>query len=491
MFQDVLFVKSAILHRFPHQHILVVGDVMLDRYLRGTANRISPEAPVPVVHLSQSTHSLGGAANVAHNLSALGAAVALVGLVGNDAHGALFRETCREKGIDDAFLVAVEGFCTVTKTRILADDRQLLRLDEEVTGPRPPEDTERLWAAVQASMEARRPDALILSDYAKGVCSPEFCARVIAYCRSIQVPVYVDPKGRNFDKYKGATAVKPNRVEIHELALAMNWEWQGPVVAAKRLLDHLDLEFVAVTLGAQGMAIVHREGVHEMPTVAREVFDVSGAGDTVIATLVTALSSGVGLIDSAALANVAAAEVVAHIGSIAIASEDLLVAVQAQNRVFGSRKLYTLEEIGTLVSAWRKAGLKVALTNGCFDLLHAGHVRLLEDSAAQSDRLIVALNADDSITRLKGAGRPLMPEEQRVAVLSALECVDAVVVFEDDTPLQVIEAVRPDLLIKGGDYTVSTVVGAEVVLASGGKVILVPLVKHVSTSRLVNKISKL
>ena len=515
MFEDILAVKAALLHGFAGQRVLVVGDVMLDKYLWGDATRISPEAPVPVVRLTHRTFSLGGAANVAHNLAALGVQVELAGFVGSDADAELLRGECTARGIGTVGLTNLDDFCTTAKTRVLADSRQLLRLDEEVTQPRPNEDADRLLHAIETVLVAQTGTpqtgdtaptggasptdsaaqplgAVILSDYAKGLCTPYLCQQLIARCRALGIPLYVDPKGRDYLKYRGATAIKPNRPEMSEVASVYGWDGADPVVAARHLLEMTEADFVAVTLGAQGMAVVQRDGTHhQMPTVAREVFDVSGAGDTVIATLVAGLCSGLPLLESATLANVAAAEVISHIGSRPIGREELLVAAQAQNRATSFRKLYSLEELQTVVAAWRAQGLRVALTNGCFDLLHAGHVRLLEDSAAQAERLIIALNDDASIRRLKGEGRPLMNEAQRVAVLSALECVDAVVVFGEDTPLQVVAAVRPHLLLKGDDYSVEDVVGGDLVQSYGGQVVLVPMMPDVSTSRLLNKIDEL
>ena len=276
-----------------------------------------------------------------------------------------------------------------------------------------------------------------------------------------------------------------------ELAQAMGWSYAGPIEAARQLREMLDLDFVALTLGAQGIAVVRETGTDEMPTVAREVFDVSGAGDTVMATMVAGLGCGLGLMDALALANLAAAEVIARAGTSPVRREELLLALQASDRIHGARKLYSVDELKILVDAWKSQGLKVAVTNGCFDLLHAGHVRLLEDSAAETDRLIVAINSDESIARLKGPQRPLMPVAMRSTVLSALECIDALVVFEEDTPLNVIEDIRPDILIKGGDYTVETVVGSDLVLGYGGEVRLVPLVQGLSTTRLADALSKL
>jgi len=490
MFKDPIAVKEAVLHGFPRLSILVVGDVMLDRYIWGSCSRICPEAPVPVVLLSKRTDSPGGAANVANNLSALHIKSFLAGFVGADESAEVLKRECRSQGIDVSGLVASEGVCTVTKTRIMADDRQVVRLDEEVV-PKPSEArSDLLLAEIERILTDNLIDAIVLSDYAKGVCTPYLCGRLMEIAKKHRVPVFVDPKGRDYMKYAGATAIKPNRVEMVEVAQAMGWS-SNVIEAAQSLREALDLEFVALTLGAHGIALVERESLHEMPTVAREVFDVSGAGDTVIACLVAALCCNLSLAESAAVANLGAAQVIARLGSTPVSRPDLLAAVTAQERSNGLRKLYSLEDLVTLAEAWRREGKTVAITNGCYDLLHAGHVRLLEDSAMTADRLIVAINSDESVKRLKGPSRPLMPEPERVTVLSALECIDAVVVFEEDTPLNVITAIRPDALIKGGDYTKETVVGADVVESYGGSIVLVPLVPGLSTTNLAAAISKL
>ncbi|CAN5467339.1 D-glycero-beta-D-manno-heptose-7-phosphate kinase [soil metagenome] len=491
MFHDSLAVKAALLHKFSEQRVLVVGDMMLDRYLWGSATRISPEAPVPVVRVKRRSVALGGASNVARNLISLKVPVEVAGFLGFDTDADEFRLECASFGIGTSATVQIEEFCTVTKTRVIADDRQLLRFDDEISAPRSDAEVDLLLNAIESALAASSFTAVILSDYAKGVCTPYFCQKLIQLCVSKGLPVYVDPKGKDYRKYAGATAIKPNRVEMIELAEAEGWTSVDVVESAAKLRELLNLEFVALTLGSQGIAVVQRDGLHQIATQAREVFDVSGAGDTVMATMVAGISSGLPLEDSVALANIAAAEVIAHTGTCAVGREDLLVAIQAHDRAHGVRKLYTTSELSILVNAWRAQGLKVAFTNGCFDLLHAGHVRLLEDSAALCDRLIIGINSDASITRLKGPKRPLMPMEQRAGVLSALECIDAVVVFEEDTPQLVIEGICPDILIKGGDYTVETVVGADYVIAHGGEVKLVPLVKGISTSYLADAINKL
>lgn len=491
MFKDIQAVKTALLGRSGEGRILVVGDLIVDRYLWGSATRISPEAPVPVVRVERRTVVLGGAANVAANLASLGAPVDLAGYVGQDGDAQILLDAAAQAGIGTDAVVALPRFPTIVKSRVIADDRQVLRFDDERAVPLTVSESDQIVARVQALLDGDSYTALIISDYAKGVCTPELCQAVIVLCRERGIPVIVDPKGRDYGKYGGATAIKPNRVEIIELAQAMGWPADDPVDCAVRLRDYLDLDFVALTLGAHGIAVVQRDGLHEIPTVAREVFDVSGAGDTVIATLVFAMATGIGIEDGVALANLAAAQVIARTGTSTIGRDELLLAVQDKERNRSVRKLYSIDELTTLVHAWKAQGLRVAVTNGCFDLIHAGHVRLLEDSAAETDRLIVAINSDASITRLKGEARPIMPVEARSVVLSALECIDALVVFEEDTPLAVIEAVRPDMLIKGGDYTVETVVGSDLVLSYGGEVRLVPLVPGYSTTRLAEAIGKL
>ena len=491
MFEDASAAKAALLHGFSQRKVLVVGDLMLDRYLWGAASRISPEAPVPVVHVQRRTAVLGWAANVARNLRSLDFAVDLAGYVGFDGDAEALKAECQAHAIGTDAIVSLEGFPTVTKTRVVADERQVVRFDDEIAAPRDDVESERLLAAIRPLLEANEYTGVIVSDYAKGVCTPYFCRALIEACRARGVAVYVDPKGRDYTKYAGATAIKPNRAEMIELAHAMGWRFSSPIDAAGQLRAMLALDFVALTLGAHGIAIVQEDGVHEMPTVAREVFDVSGAGDTVMATMVAALGSGLSLPDSLSLANLAAAEVIARTGTSPVRREELLLALQETDRVHGARKRYSVEELKILVNAWKAQGLRVAVTNGCFDLLHAGHVRLLEDSAAVTDRLVVAINSDASVSRLKGPQRPLMPAEARCAVLSALECIDALVVFEEDTPIHVIEEVRPDILIKGGDYTVETVVGSDLVLGYGGEVRLVPLVEGLSTTRLADALRKL
>jgi D-beta-D-heptose 7-phosphate kinase/D-beta-D-heptose 1-phosphate adenosyltransferase len=483
--------KRALTDAFPALYVLVVGDVMLDEYVVGTCDRISPESPVQVVRLRRRFSSLGGAANVAANFAALQVKVDLVGRLGLDPPADRIRDACASAGIGIRGLVSTGDVCTTVKTRVLAGDHQLLRIDEEDTAMAPTEASDAMLARIAELIDERLPDAVVISDYDKGVCTPYFCQVLLRRLASVGVPAYVDPKGRNYEKYRGARGITPNRAEIAELSLAMGWPSDDPVASAERLRATINLEFVAQTLGADGIALVSSDGVLRLPTAAKEVYDVSGAGDTVIATLVASLAAGLSQQDSVGLANAAAAQVVGHVGSKPIDRDELLLALQLGSRPETERKQYAAEELASIVELWKRQGLAVGFTNGCFDLLHAGHVRLLEDAASRVDRLIVAINSDDSVKRLKGPLRPLMSQQHRLTVLSALEAVDALVMFEEDTPLRLIETLKPNVLIKGGDYTRESIIGGDFVERHGGRVELVPLVAGVSTSHLAAAIEKL
>ena len=484
-------VKSALIRTFGETRVFVIGDIVQDRYLTGTCERISQEAPVPVVRLTKQSSELGGAANVAANLAALKVKVNLASVIGKDSAGTALIEACEAANIAVVGVHSVDTRQTTVKSRVLVANQQIVRIDEEDTKPISLAEADQVIATVRQIAEQELPHAVIISDYAKGVCSPHLCRSLIEFFTAHNIPVFIDPKGLDVEKYRGAKAITPNRVEMTEIAKANGWPTEDLVYCAQLLRQKLDLDFVALTLGASGMAVVSEEGVHRIPTVAREVFDVSGAGDTVIATMVAGLAAGLDRKDALALATIAAGVVVGHVGSRPIRRDELILEVQSHSRGDQGRKRFDLQDLLPVVALWKSQNLTVGFTNGCFDLLHAGHVRLLEDAAARVDRLIVAVNSDDSITRLKGPKRPLMPESQRVTVLSALEVVDAVVVFEEDTPLNLIEAILPTVLIKGGDYKREDVIGGDAVEAAGGRVDLIPLVPGISTSYLAQAIERL
>jgi D-beta-D-heptose 7-phosphate kinase/D-beta-D-heptose 1-phosphate adenosyltransferase len=441
MFEDLAKVRHALLHEIPSRNFLVVGDLILDRYLSGSCDRISQEAPVPVVRLAKSSASLGGAANVARSLANLGAGVSLIGIVGEDNAGRDLLAGCAEAGIDGSGICAMNSRQTSVKTRVLAGDHQIVRIDDESSTPIPPDFEEQVLARLGEALVNRPVDGLILSDYAKGVCTRELCQRLIWSCANHGVPVYVDPKGLDFRKYAGATAVKPNRHEMRLVAQAEGWDPEDRIGVGKKLREILDLDFLALTLGPGGMVLFERGGEEWFPTAAREVFDVSGAGDAVLATVVCGLQGGLNLRESVVLGNLAAAQVVSRVGCVPVDRADLILAVQRQGKSSATAKLFELEDLAHVSKAWKRAGQRVAFTSGRFDLPQAHHIRALEAASQDSDRLIVALHVEAD----QSASPPAMSLGERIEILAALECVDAVVVLREariDTALGLLE---PDL----------------------------------------------
>jgi D-beta-D-heptose 7-phosphate kinase/D-beta-D-heptose 1-phosphate adenosyltransferase len=475
-------VVAEIEQSWASKRVLVVGDVMLDTYVWGEVGRISPEAPVPVVRATHRSHQPGGAANVAMNIARLGANAEVIGFTGGDESEALLAEGLRANGIATWFVVS-EGFPTIAKQRILGGRQQMLRLDTERLGARAKDDYERLTASVLARLPEC--DAVVLSDYAKGALTPEVCRAVIDAARRLDVPVLVDPKSADFARYRGATTVCPN---LGELAAAVHLDGRdlkALLDAAEELVAELDLEFLTATLGERGIALVRPGNRFVAPAVARQVFDVSGAGDTVIAVLALCLASGLKAETAVELANVAAGIVVGKVGTVPVEKYELLAALAPQIALHAEDKVVTREDLVRRVALWKANGERVVFTNGCFDLLHIGHITLLEQARRFGDKLIVAINSDASVRGLKGPSRPIVGETERARVLAALAAVDAVVVFGETTPLELIVAARPDVIVKGGDYAVETVVGAGEVQSWGGQVKIVPLVAGYSTTQLI------
>lgn len=485
MVQDYSALRRAVETGFGRGRVLVVGDILLDKYFWGDVGRVSPEAPVLIVRLVEQTDNPGGAGNVMLNLAQIGLSVAAVGFVGNDPSGGRLLERLGAAGVDVGGVVRWEDRPTITKTRVVGGHQQIVRLDEEDLRPAPPSSLQQLQARIDEAFE-RGVDAVILSDYAKGALPESVCQAVIGRARALDVPVIVDPKGRDFRKYRGATTLTPNRAEFN--AAAASHEDAGFVEAAQRLLDELALDFLVVTQAERGISLIDGRGGHHSPALAREVFDVSGAGDTVIALLTAGLVAGLEFGDVLHLANLAAGVVVGKVGTVPVRADELLDAIDATQAIERSGKITDLPALLRTVARWRAKGECVVFTNGCFDLLHAGHIKLIERARAEGTRLIVGLNSDRSVRQLKGSTRPVIPEGDRMQVLAALGSVDAVILFEEETPLRLIEAIRPDVLVKGGDYEDHQVVGGDVVRASGGKVVLIPLVEGRSTTRIVSKL---
>jgi D-beta-D-heptose 7-phosphate kinase/D-beta-D-heptose 1-phosphate adenosyltransferase len=474
--------------RLAQARVLCVGDLMLDRFVYGQVERVSPEAPIPVVSVERELAMLGGAGNVVRNLVALGAETCFISVIGDDPAG---REVIQlvgaEPRIEPHLLIEPKRRTTI-KTRFVAGSQQLLRADRETIAPIGAPIADQL---LQRAEEALRDHGvLILSDYGKGVLSPQAIETLIQAARAAGVKVLIDPKGRDYARYAGASLLTPNRRELHD-AVGLPTSTDDEVVAAARaMLERVAVDALLVTRSQDGMSLIERSGrVAHLDAQAREVYDVSGAGDTVVATLAAALGGGVELVDACMLANVAAGIVVGKVGTAVTHADEIVTALQTQDLAHGESKVMSLHAVLDQVAAWRTKGLKVGFTNGCFDLLHPGHVSLLAQARAQCDRLVVGLNSDASVKRLKGATRPIQTETARAVVLASLSHVDAVVLFGEDTPLSLIEAVKPDVLTKGADYTVETVVGADVVQRYGGRVHLAKLSPGHSTTNMVARIA--
>ncbi|MGB5834037.1 MAG: D-glycero-beta-D-manno-heptose-7-phosphate kinase [Thiohalocapsa sp.] len=486
MFRQADKVSAAVHGRFHGRRVLVVGDLMLDRYLWGDVRRISPEAPVPVLRLERETEVAGGAANVARNLVELGVAVTLAGVTGLDAQRECLLGLLAQQGVDTDCVISDPARPTTTKTRLVGDHQQMLRIDSEQVGAIPTAIGESLLAALEARLSDC--DAVVLSDYAKGVFTGGICARIIAAAKARGLPILIDPKGSDFTRYRGATAITPNRAELAIAAGVEGGDLNGLLAAAERLREQLGLEQVLLTLGELGVALVDAAGVQRIPAVTREVFDVSGAGDTVIATVAAGRAAGLDPIDTAHLANLAAGVVVGKIGTAAIAADELAAAIADEAALEQAAKVGDLDDVLAQVQQWRNQGERIVFTNGCFDLLHVGHVTYLERARRYGHRLVVGLNTDRSVRALKGTERPLIGESDRARVLAALAAVDAVVLFDDETPIALIHAIRPDVLAKGADYLEDEVVGAVEVKSWGGQVALVPLVDNRSSSGIIERL---
>jgi D-beta-D-heptose 7-phosphate kinase/D-beta-D-heptose 1-phosphate adenosyltransferase len=482
MIEQLRQIIREIEHNWALKRLLVVGDVMLDKYIFGEVGRISPEAPVPVVRATYQSEQPGGAGNVAMNLSRLGAQTHVIGFTGGDENERLLAECLRANGISSSLIVS-RGFPTVTKQRVFGGRQQMLRLDSERVGARPVADSQLLIEKVLAELPGCH--AVVLSDYAKGVLTPQVCQAIIEAARRRGAPVLVDPKAEDYSRYRGATTICPN---LGELAAATRLDpanLDGMFSAAEAMVPALGLEFLIATLSEKGIALIRPGNRFLAPAVARQVFDVSGAGDTVIAVLALCLASGLKPETAVQVANFAAGVVVGKVGTVPVEKHELLAALAPEIALHGEDKVLTRSELVSRVSLWKANGERVVFTNGCFDLLHIGHITVLEQARRFGDRLIVAINSDASVSSIKGPTRPIVGERERARVLAALAAVDAVVVFDEPTPLELIVAARPDVIVKGGDYGVDTVVGAREVLSWGGQVKIVPIVQGFSTTRLI------
>ena len=467
------------LPEFDSAKVLVVGDVMLDRYWSGPTMRISPEAPVPVVKVEHNEERPGGAANVALNIAALGAKARLLGLTGDDEAATALQDKMQGVGVDCDF-VRLSSHPTITKLRVMSRNQQLLRLDfEDSFGPH---DAAPLTEKARAALV--HAGVIVLSDYAKGALTQ--VQALIQAANAVGVPVLVDPKGCDFEKYRGATLLTPNMTEFEAVVGKVKDE-QELVARGRELIKKFDFKALLVTRSEHGMTLIHADE-HELhlPAQAHEVFDVTGAGDTVIATLATALAAGLHLDEACALANVAASIVVGKLGTSTVS------AIELANVLYGTPEsgmgVVTEQQLKQVMDAARRRGEKIVMTNGCFDILHAGHVSYLNHARKLGDRLIVAVNTDASVRALKGDGRPVNTVDRRMAVLAGLGAVDWVVPFAEDTPQRLIAETLPDVLVKGGDYKPEEIAGFEEVTANGGEVKVLNFEEGCSTTAIIQAI---
>jgi len=482
--------KNKLLEILPglkERKVLVVGDIMLDEHILSKVSRISPEAPVPVADVVSIVYTPGGAGNVASNIQALGGSPYLLGVVGKDSSKDRLFQALRERGIDTDNIIVDECKPTTLKSRIIAHGQHVVRVDTEKRGPL----CSRLSCKILeiAKDVIDEVDALIISDYGKGVVTYDVARNLITIARERGKVVSIDPKGSDYRKYTQATIITPTQREA-EMATKTVIVNEGDLIkVGGRLLEELKSEFILITKGEEGMSLFEREGrITHIPSVASEIYDVTGAGDTVVSVLTLALAAGAKIREAAELSNCAAGIVVRKVGTAVATREELerIIRYQLGERMNG--KIRPLSELISLTTELKDEGKKVVFTNGCFDLLHIGHLRYLQKAKEAGDVLIVGINNDSSMRRLKGPERPIVQENERAEILSALECVDYVVVFSEDTPYRVIRAIRPDILVKGGDYEAGQIVGTDLVKSSGGEVLVVDEVKDRSTTFLVKTI---
>ncbi len=470
--------------------IVVIGDIILDNYLSGSCDRISPEAPVPVVDVKEEKYTLGGCGNVAANLASLGVEVTLITVLGSDDSSHMVTHMLHDLGINSSGIVFSSYRKTSKKTRVVVNNQQIVRFDVESRNEIEKSEEVSLLGALKDALDVGNKDAIILSDYGKGSLTESLIQDIIFLASQLNIPVTCDPKGADFSRYRGCTVITPNRKEA-SLASGLPINDSASLkLAGQMLLKSCDLAFLIITLSEEGLALFKGEEIHIIPANVRSVFDVSGAGDTIIAALTFALSQNVDVVEACNFANVAAGIVVGKHGT-SVVSRDEIVDLSAVIPLNSSSKYVSKEYLLAEIKTLKEKGNKIVFTNGCFDILHAGHIRFLEEAASFGDILIVGLNTDASVRRLKGDTRPVNHDQDRASVLGALQSVAYVVPFSEDTPLELISDLLPDVLVKGADYSVDTVVGSDIVLNNGGDVRLVDLVDGLSTTNTIVKINKI
>lgn len=476
---------SAIIDKFATKKILVIGDIILDHYIYGSSHRVSPEAPVPVVQFEEEFYTAGGAANVAVNLASLNANVYIAGRTGKDKYAEILLDKLAPLEINTISLLRIPGYNTPIKTRVISDGQQIVRLDRERTEKISENEEKKLLDKISLVINSYEPDAIIVSDYNKGLFSGLILDHLFSMSKQKRITVLVDPKSSDFGKYKGADIITPNREEAETVYGNKLLEDSDIQNAIRCITDITGSKQIFITRGKKGTSYLGKEGdVITIPAKAREVYDVTGAGDTFISTLTLGISSGCSDEDAVHIANTAAGIVVGRTGTSSVHAGELLAALHSQEK----QKLISPEQLETVVNTIKSRGKKIVFTNGCFDLFHAGHLGLLEESSRLGDVLIVAINSDESVKKLKGPERPVISEIERTSILSAISCVDYVTVFNEPTPFELIKKIRPSVITKGGDYKPEDVVGRNIVEKYGGRVEIIPVTMDISTSGILNRI---
>ncbi len=473
-----------LLPKLKAKKILILGDLMLDEHIWSKVSRISPEAPVPVAEVSSITHVPGGAGNVAVNITELGGKPYIIGIIGTDSSGGKLLSALRRNKISTKYIIIDKHRPTILKSRIIAVSQHVVRVDREDKNPIGENLTKKVLPIIKSVI--KKVDAVLISDYGKGIVTPKISRTLIAFSKKYKIPVAVDPKGSNYSKYKGATIITPNFAEAEAAAGSRISSEQNLIQAGRKLLKKIKTDYVLITRGRDGMSLFSKEENFHIRAIPREVFDITGAGDAVIATLTLAISAGASMKDAAILSNYSGAIVVGKIGTAPVKKGELEAALEEGS--FQNKKVRTLEELQALIGKFKLEGRKIVFTNGCFDLLHAGHIRYLKEAKSLGDILIVGLNSDSSVRKIKGLGRPYIGEAERAEILAALEFVDYVTIFDEETPNNLISKLKPDIHVKGGDYKGKYLPEAKIVESYGGKVVVVSKVPHKSTTALIERI---
>jgi D-beta-D-heptose 7-phosphate kinase / D-beta-D-heptose 1-phosphate adenosyltransferase len=468
--------------------VLCIGDVMLDRFVYGDVDRISPEAPIPVFSIKSDNLMLGGAGNVARNLSGLGATTHFIGVVGNDIAGKNVTKLIGTISNSVPNLITDQTRRTSIKTRFIASGQQMMRADDETVAAIEGSTKDRVLTLAKSALKDCA--AMVLADYAKGVLTPEIIQKLIIMAHEADVAVVIDPQGLDYSRYQGADLITPNRKELSDATAMPATSDDEIIAAARKLISDHDIKSVLATRSGDGMSLIDATSFNTFSAEAREVFDVSGAGDTVAATIAASLAAGISLADAVQLANTAAGIVVAKVGTAVAYASDIIEALHRQEFSSGEAKILSVNSALDRTEIWRSKGHKVGFTNGCFDLLHPGHISTISKARAACDKLIIGLNSDESVKRLKGEERPVQTEAARAQVLASLENVDAVVIFSEDTPANILEALKPEIFVKGADYTIDDIPEAKIVQAYGGEIVLAKLEEGHSTTATIAKLNK-